>query len=72
MSEPEPPPPPSERHRTIPITCLTHGAASYCNLRLRKVGGLIELDPHIDGSCILRFDEQAATALRNTIDLWLG
>lgn len=66
------PPPPVEHRRTIPITCLIHGAKGFCNLQLRKIAGTIELDPHVDGSCVLRFDEQALTALHDTLGEWLG
>ncbi len=32
----------------------------------------IELDPHADGSCVLRLDEDAAIALRDALTEWLG
>jgi hypothetical protein len=40
---------------------VVHSSIGFCNLRLRKLAGLIELNPHVDGSCILRFDKQTTT-----------
>ena len=34
--------------------------------------GLIELDCHLDGSCLLTLDEDAATQLRDVLTEWLG
>lgn len=59
--------------RTIPTTCQTHpGARGFCNLRMTKVDGRIVLDPHVTGSCVIEFDEDSATAMRDTITDWLG
>jgi hypothetical protein len=58
--------------RTIPVTCRTHGATGFCNLRLTKVDGDIVLDPHAAGSCVITFDEDAATALFDVLGEWLG
>lgn len=65
---------PGERkRRTIPATCTTHGGTpGYTNLVMRKLNGEIELDPHAAGACVLRFDEEAATAVRDQITEWLG
>jgi hypothetical protein len=49
--------------RTIPITCQIHGSRGFCNLRVSKVNGEIVLNPHVAGSCVLSFDEAAATQL---------
>jgi hypothetical protein len=60
-------------HLTIPATCRTHGGGvGFCNLRVSKVGGSIELDPHVTGQCVLTLDEDAATQLRDALGEWLG
>lgn len=66
--------PPSVRsRRVIHISCTTHGGSrGFVNLVMRKLDGEIELDPHVDGSCVLRFDEDAATAVCDQITDWLG
>jgi hypothetical protein len=71
MSRPETPEP-DPRQCTTPATCRIHGAQRFCNVRLRKIGGEIEIDPHVDGSCVVRFDEDAATALYTLFGEWLG
>ncbi len=58
--------------RTIPATCQTHGSKGYCNLRVTNVNGEIVLNPHIDGSCVLRLDRAAATQLFEAFGEWLG
>jgi hypothetical protein len=58
--------------RTIPVTCRIHGAAGLCNLRLTKVDGDIVLDPHVADSCVIIFNENAATALFDVLGQWLG
>jgi hypothetical protein len=63
----------SERRVVIPVSCAVHGGpAGFANLVLRKLDDAIELDPHADGSCVLSFDEDAATTLRNVLIEWLG
>jgi hypothetical protein len=63
----------SERRVVIPASCAVHGGpAGFTTLVIRKVDGEIVLDPHADGSCVLSFDEDAATALRNVLIEWLG
>ncbi len=58
--------------RTIPVTCQIHGSQGFCNLRVSKVDGEIVLDPHVDGSCVLRLDEAAAAQLFDMLGEWLG
>lgn len=37
-----------------------------------KRDGLIEMDPHVTGQCVIIFDEKAAAELLDTIGEWLG
>jgi hypothetical protein len=53
----------SSNDRTILTTCQIHGSKGFCNLRVSKIDGEIVLNPHVDGSCILRLDETAARQL---------
>jgi hypothetical protein len=63
----------SENRRTIQVTCRTHvGAKGFCNLRMTKTGDKITCDPHVTGACVIELDEDAATAVRDTITEWLG
>ena len=63
----------SERRIVLPATCAVHsGSAGFTNLVIRKLDGEIEFDPHVDGSCVLRFEEDAATTLRDVLTEWLG
>jgi hypothetical protein len=62
----------SANDRTIAITCQIHGCRGFCNLRVSKIDGEIVLNPHVDGSCVLRFDEMAATQLFEVLGEWLG
>lgn len=62
----------SRRSRTIPTTCVRHGTAGFTNLRVTQRGGDIELDPHVDGGCVLRLNETAATSLLKTLGELLG
>ncbi len=57
---------------TILTTCAHHGARGYCNLRVRKDGGEITLDPHVDGGCVIVLDEAAAIQLHELLGTWLG
>ena len=43
--------------RTILTTCQTRGCRGFCNLRVSKIDGEIVLNPHADGSCVLRLDQ---------------
>ena len=57
---------------TISITCQIHDSKGFCNLRVTKIDGEIVLNPHVDGSCVLRLDETAATQLFDILGEWLG
>jgi hypothetical protein len=56
----------------IMTTCLAHGAAGFTNLLVTKGGAFVVLNPHIGNRCVLRLDEQAATALYHRLGEWLG
>ncbi|MDQ2883297.1 MAG: hypothetical protein M3Y48_19545 [Actinomycetota bacterium] len=57
----------------IRITCEAHAAAGFTNLLVTKEDdGIIVLNPHVANCCVLRFDEQAATALLGIVGEWLG
>jgi hypothetical protein len=61
------------RHRrVVKTTCQAHAAAGFTNLLVTKEDGVIVLNPHIANCCVLRLDEQAATALLNILAEWLG
>lgn len=46
--------PASAQGRTIPVTCETHGGCrGFGNLRVRRQGGDIVLDPHVTGACVI-------------------
>jgi hypothetical protein len=62
----------SANDRTIAITCQIHGSRGFCNLRVSKINGDIVLNPHVDGSYILRFDRTAANQLFDMLGDWLG
>ena len=62
----------SANDRTISTTCQIHGSKGFCNLRVTKIDGEIVLNPHVDGSCVLRLDETAATQLFDILREWLG
>ncbi len=47
----------------LKTTCQAHGAAGFTNLLVTKEGGFIVLNPHLGNCCVLRLDEQVATAL---------
>jgi hypothetical protein len=67
--------PPRDTHRrTIPVTCRIagHSCRGFCNLRVTKIGGDIELDPHVTGACVIVLDETAAAALFDVLRQWLG
>jgi hypothetical protein len=62
----------TSKRRIVHVTCLTHGGAEgFTNLVMRKLDGEIELNPHATGACMLRLDQAAATAVRDTITEWL-
>lgn len=59
--------------RVIPTTCTRHGGTpGFTNLVVRKRAGEIELDPHVDGSCVFNLNEAAATQLFDALGEWLG
>ncbi|MGH3975902.1 MAG: hypothetical protein ACRDS9_21610 [Pseudonocardiaceae bacterium] len=59
--------------RVISTTCTRHGGTpGFTNLVVRKRAGEIELDPHVDGSCVLKLNETAATQLFDVLEEWLG
>jgi hypothetical protein len=57
---------------TTPTIRQTHGRKRLCNLRVTKIDGELVLNPHGDGSCVLRLDEVAVTQLFNLPGEWLG
>ncbi len=63
---------PRPHRRVIMTTCQAHTAAGFTNLLVTKEDGIIVLNPHIANCCVLRFDEQAATALLDILADWLG
>lgn len=58
--------------RVIMTTCQAHGAMEFTNLLVTKEDGIIVLNPHAANCCVLRLDEQAATALLGILTEWLG
>jgi hypothetical protein len=59
--------------RVIHPTCTRHGGSrGFTNVVMPKVGGTITLDPHATGACVLRLDEDAASAVRDQLTEWLG
>jgi hypothetical protein len=44
----------------------------FTNLVVSQRGGEIELNPHVDGSCLLTLSEDEACALRDALTEWLG
>jgi hypothetical protein len=69
-----PTPPAAERNRkVIHASCSRHGGArGFTNLLMIKVDGMIVLDPHVTGSCVLELDEDEAAAMRDQLAEWLG
>jgi hypothetical protein len=64
----------SRDNRTaIPVSCALHqGARGFANLVVEKQGGEIVLDVHVTGACVIILDENAATALFEVLQKWLG
>jgi hypothetical protein len=60
------------QRRVLMTTCQAHGAAGFTNLLVTKEGGFIVLNPHLGNCCVLRLDEQVATALYHLFGEWLG
>jgi hypothetical protein len=70
-----PPTQPKRDRRRVVIhaSCSVHqGAVGFTNLLVSKRDGEIELDPHVDGSCLLTLAEDEACALRDALTEWLG
>ena len=64
---------PNLSSRAIAATCALHrGPMGFTNLLVSKRGATIVLDPHVDGSCVISLDQDAATALCDTLTEWLG
>lgn len=57
--------------RLIMVRCQTHGVASVTNLLMTKEDGVIVLNPQVANCCVLRLDEQAATAVQHVLGEWL-
>jgi hypothetical protein len=66
--------PASDRRRiVIHASCSVHqGALGFANVVVRQRGGHVEIDCHVDRSCVLTLDEDAATQLRDALIEWLG
>jgi hypothetical protein len=58
--------------RVVMTTCQAHAAAGFTNLLVTKEDGGVVLNPHVANCCVLRLDEQAATALLGILGEWLG
>ncbi|MGB7797967.1 MAG: hypothetical protein WBL53_17175 [Pseudonocardiaceae bacterium] len=59
--------------RVIHAICTTHGAGiGFTNVVISKRDGVIELDLHVTGQCVLTLAEDAAIALRDALMQWLG
>ncbi|HEX4100538.1 MAG TPA: hypothetical protein VHY21_08350 [Pseudonocardiaceae bacterium] len=59
--------------KVIHATCALHrGPAGFANVVVSKRDGQIQLDCHVDGSCVLTLDEEEAIALRDALIAWLG
>lgn len=63
----------SPNRKVIHASCSVHrGPAGFANLVASKRDGQIELDSHVDGSCVLTLAEDAAIVLRDALTQWLG
>jgi hypothetical protein len=59
--------------RVIHVHCAVHGGPKgFTNLVCTKRDGIIELDPHVTGACVIVFDENGATELFDALGEWLG
>ncbi|HEX4100044.1 MAG TPA: hypothetical protein VHY21_05785 [Pseudonocardiaceae bacterium] len=68
-----PPQRPRAPRKVIHASCSMHqGAVGFVNLVVSKRNGEIQLDPHVDGSCLLTLSEDEACALRDVLIEWLG
>jgi hypothetical protein len=58
--------------RVIHATCSVHrGPVGFANLLVSKVCRQVELDPHVDGSCVITLDEQGPQS-SDALTEWLG
>ncbi|MGB6163442.1 MAG: hypothetical protein WBF75_12890 [Pseudonocardiaceae bacterium] len=65
--------PNKRRRKAIPATCWTHrGPLGFANLLVSMQGGMIVLDPHVTGECVIALDEDGGKTLRNILTEWLG
>ncbi|MGH3986193.1 MAG: hypothetical protein ACRDTZ_02595 [Pseudonocardiaceae bacterium] len=65
--------PTGNSRKVIHATCALHrGTPGYTNLVVSKRDSVIELDPHVTGSCVITFDEDGACVLRDALVEWLG
>lgn len=64
----------SDRCRmVIHASCSVHqGALGFTNLMVSRRNGKIELNPHVDGSCLLTLSQDEACALRDALTDCLG
>jgi hypothetical protein len=64
---------PRHNRKVIHATCALHrGPAGFANVVVSKRDGMIELDPHVTGACVLTLAENDAVALREALIRWLG
>jgi hypothetical protein len=62
-----------DHRRAIPATCALHrGPVGFTNLMVSTRDGMVVLDPHVTGSCVITMDEAAACLLRDALKEWLG
>lgn len=70
---PDGPERPSGNSRVIYAHCTRHGVTpGFTYLVVSKRNDDIELDPHVDRSCVITLDEPGATVLRDALTEWLG
>jgi hypothetical protein len=64
---------PPKTRKVISSTCALHTLTpGYCNLEVRREGGGIVLHPHVDGACVITFNEEEARDLHAWIGELLG
>jgi len=64
---------PVRTQKVIHATCTRHGGCRrFTNIVMTKVEGAIVFRHHAVGACEIEFDENAATAVRDTITEWFG
>jgi len=64
---------PRAHRRVIHATCGRHGASIGCtDVVVSKRDGVIELNPHVTGQCVLTLAEDEAIVLRDALTEWLG